>query len=447
MGLRGRIALALAGTAMLVAAVIGMLVHVRTASGQLDRARAAFDERFRTLLERQAEGQDAGLRVGAAGVPEPLLHQVATQPVRATYLDDGTLWAATTLNGEVVSLSRSYAAELAELATLDQILVGSGAAAALVASLAGLLVAGGLSRRIRAVARTATAVAGGDLTARVFPASSGPLKPTGPGTARPEAGRSGGGRWFFRGGSRSGERSSCRDEVEAVGRALDMMTDTLRSRLEAERRVTADIAHELRTPVAGLVTAAELLPPGRPTELVRDRAAVLRRLVEDVLEVSRLDAHAEQPALERRQVSVLARRAIAALAPHTGIEPEGGLQTGVKGVRLEVIRDAEVETDPRRVERILGNLVSNGLRHGAPPVTVTVDGPVVTVADSGAGFPDDLLTGLREHGPRRFATGATSRGTGVGLGLTIAVGQARLLGAELEFGNTGTGGAAVLRLP
>lgn len=397
MGLRGKIALALAGTAVLVAAVIGVLVHFRTAAVQLDAARSALDDRFVSLLDRHLEGQDAGLAEGAAGVPPALVRAVTAQPVRVTYLDGPTLWAATRVEGQVVSLSRSYAAEREELAALDQILAGSGLAAAVVGSLVGLVVAGGLSRRIRTVARTATAVADGDLTARVF---SGPSA-----------------RW---------------DEVVAVGMALDRMADALQARLEAERRVTADIAHELRTPVAGLVTAAELLPPGRPTELVRDRAAVLRRLVEDVLEVARLDAEAEEPALEARPVSALAKRAIAA---------------GHVGVSLVVERDAVVETDPRRVERILVNLIGNALRHGTAPVTVTVDGAIVTVADHGPGFPDELLAGLREYGPQRFASGATARGVGVGLGLTIAAGQARVLGADLEFDNSESGAIVTLRLP
>lgn len=293
-----------------------------------------------------------------------------------------------------------------------------------------------------------------------------------------------------------------------MGRALDQMADALQARLEAERRVTADIAHELRTPVTGLLTAAELLPPGRPAELVRDRAAVLARLVEDILEVARLDAHTDQPTLERRLLSALTHRAITAAhatpaptpstatpdhaapehprsstpdddtpnpdtpAPPPGLDhthandsalPEAACEgspvpsdalpgtdypaSGGAGVRVVVVRDVEVETDPRRVERILANLVTNAVRHGRPPVTVTVDGTTVRVADHGQGFPADMLAVLREHGPQRFASGARARGTGVGLGLTIAAGQARMLGADLEFGNTDTGAVVTLRLP
>ncbi|MFF4774376.1 ATP-binding protein [Microtetraspora fusca] len=393
MGLRAKVSLAIAGMSVLVAALLGVLVHVRTAEATLDAARRAMDAELVDAVARHLEGQDTPLERGP--VPAPLAAEVS-RGTRATYLEGGrTLWAATTAGGEIVSLSRSYAGENAELARLDRTLLWSGLATAVLASALGWAVAGGLSRRIRAVASTAGRIAEGDLTARV--------------------------------GARG------RDEVAAVGAALDRMADALRARLEAERRVTADIAHELRTPVAGLVASAGLLPPGRPSELVRDSAAMLRRLVEDVLEVARLDASAEVPAREPRPVEALVRRAVAA--------------AGVPGVEVVVARPeegaVEVETDPRRVERIIANLVTNAARHGAPPVVVGVDGALVTVRDHGPGFPDELLATLRAYGPQRFVTGSAARGGGVGLGLTIAAGQARVIGAVLTFENAQGGGALV----
>ncbi len=212
------------------------------------------------------------------------------------------------------------------------------------------------------------------------------------------------------------------------------MSDALQQRIEAERRVTADIAHELRTPVTGLLTAAELLPPGRPSELVRDRAQALRTLVEDVLEVARLDGYAERAELQDVALGEFVARRVRALS---------------QDVTVDIVRDADVTTDPRRLERILGNLIANAARHGKPPIEVTVEGRVVRVRDHGPGFPKDLLL----HGPRRFHTGATERGRGHGLGLTIAAGQARVLGARLTFRNANeatdgsTGAVSVLWLP
>ncbi len=214
------------------------------------------------------------------------------------------------------------------------------------------------------------------------------------------------------------------------------MAEALQERLEAERRVTADIAHELRTPVTGLLTAAELLPPGRPTELVRDRAQAMRTLVEDVLEVARLDGFAERAELQEIDLAEFITRRVRVVSPDAQV--------------TVVSRDAHVSTDPRRLERILGNLLANAARHGKPPFEVTVEGRVLRVRDHGPGFPESLL----KDGPSRFRTGSKDRaGKGHGLGLTIAAGQARVLGARLTFRNADPavegedGAVAVLWLP
>ncbi|CAM5583547.1 histidine kinase OS=Streptomyces fumanus OX=67302 GN=GCM10018772_50930 PE=4 SV=1 [Streptomyces fumanus] len=216
-------------------------------------------------------------------------------------------------------------------------------------------------------------------------------------------------------------------EVAAVAAALDSMAASLQGKLLAEQRFTADVAHELRTPLTGLHAAAELLPPGRPTELVRDRVAALRTLTEDLLEISRLDTGRERLEVDAEELGALARRVVRA----------SGTDTEVR-----VVRDARVETDRRRLERVLGNLVGNAHRHGRAPVVLTVDGPVITVRDHGDGYPEYLLA----HGPQRFRTEGGAKGHG--LGLTIARGQAEVLGARLEFTNPADGGAAaVLTLP
>jgi signal transduction histidine kinase len=107
-------------------------------------------------------------------------------------------------------------------------------------------------------------------------------------------------------------------------------------------------------------------------------------------------------------------------------------------------RAATVRTDPRRVDRIVANLVINAHRHGRAPVEVAVDGTSVVVRDHGPGYPATLLA----EGPLRFRTGAAERGHGHGLGLTVALGQARVVGASLDFANAPDGGArATLRLP
>jgi signal transduction histidine kinase len=94
------------------------------------------------------------------------------------------------------------------------------------------------------------------------------------------------------------------------------------------------------------------------------------------------------------------------------------------------------------LERVLVNLLVNAGKHGRPPVAVTVDGRKVVVRDHGPGFSDELL----RDGPSRFRTGSSDRGTGHGLGLTIAAAQLRVLGGTLEFAN-GAGAVVTSVLP
>ncbi len=426
LGLRGKLALSVAAVAALVAAVIGVLVHDQTSATQLDTARRDLDAGLLAAVADYERMIDGGVLVNPPDLPDALRDAIETQPVRATFLDrageDPVLWAAlrerpaaappadgvTTSGGgsaegpaTVLAVRQSYLPQTEALGALNRTLWGAGLIATGLGSLLGLLLATVGGRRIAGSARTAQRIAQGDLAARVRPRG--------------------------------------RDEIARMAAAVNTMADALQVRLEAERRITADIAHELRTPVAGLVTAAELLPPGRPTELVRDRARTLRRLVEDVLEVARLDtAGVEQAEFECCRTSGLARQAVAACADQL---PEAA---GGEAITLTVVADAEVRTDPRRVARVLANLLSNALRHGGVPVELEVDGTVLRVRDHGPGFPAELLA----QGPQRFRTAARERGRGTGLGLTIVAGQARLLGARVHRANPATGGAVTeLRLP
>ncbi|MCD9879746.1 sensor histidine kinase [Streptomyces guryensis] len=391
-----KVALAVAVAAVCVAGAIGVLVHRITAADQLAAARAGLDLELVSAAQDHAAGRESPARIDPPDLPGPVTRAVHTG-VRVTYLQDTgqrrVLWAVTPVSGrKMLALSRSYAPEERSLASLDRALLATGATAGVLVSLVGLVLGVRIGRRATAAARTAERIADGDLDARVRPHGH--------------------------------------DEIARLAASVNAMADALGARLEAERRVTADIAHELRTPVAGLSTAVSVLPPGRASELVAGGVQKLRGLVEDVLEVARLDSEATAEDIERREVSAMARRAVA----------------GLDGVDIRVTADAVVDTDPRRVERILANLAANALRHGAPPVVMEVDGPVVRVCDHGPGFPPDLLAVLHTSGPQRFRTGSRTGGTG--LGLTIATGQARLLGARLTFRNRPGGGAETeLRLP
>ncbi|WP_432146882.1 two-component system sensor histidine kinase CseC [Streptomyces sp. bgisy084] len=408
-GLRWKLSAAIALVGALVAIALSLVVHNAARHSMLDNSRDVQIERlnFTQKIFESTNRLQFGAKINDPSLPQPLRDEVAKNK-RATYLQDTgqtapEVWAASPLsNNRVLSIHDSFPDRFAVLDDLDQALVIGSTAVVVGGCALGVLVGGRLSKRLRKAAAAAGKLADGDTSVRI----------------RDEVG--------------SGR---VRDETDDLAWAVDAMSDALQERIEAERRVTADIAHELRTPVTGLLTAAELLPPGRPSELVRDRAQALRTLVEDVLEVARLDGHAERAELQDVVLGEFVTRRVRALGPD---------------IVVDVARDADVTTDPRRLERILGNLIANAARHGRPPIEVTVEGRVLRVRDHGPGFPEALL----REGPSRFRTGSSDRaGRGHGLGLTIAAGQARVLGARLTFRNAdeltdgSTGAVSVLWLP
>ncbi|MFF8785915.1 ATP-binding protein [Streptomyces sp. NPDC015125] len=396
--LRWKIAALVAASACAVAVSIGALVHQATYARYFDQAREAAQQRLNVAVSvySQTGKPMAGAHLDSRQVPHGL-RELARRGRQGTDSGDGPngpgMWAARQVGGRVLSVHIGMSGDMRNLAALDTSMALAGLLVVAVVVPVGALSANRLGRRLRYAAATARRIASGDLDARIHAA----------------------------------RRSE--DEIAEISAAVDSMAASLQQRLCSEQRFTADVAHELRTPLTGLVTSAELLPPGQAAGYVRDRVQVLRTLVEDLLEISRLDAGAERADLVSCPLGELVEECVR----RAGLAAE-----------VLVVGDARVETDPRRLDRIVANLVVNAHRHGRPPVTVTVDGAVVTVRDHGPGFPEALLT----DGPQRFRTGARERGRGHGLGLTIALGQAHVIDAVLTFSNVPDGGAAAaLRLP
>jgi signal transduction histidine kinase len=241
-----------------------------------------------------------------------------------------------------------------------------------------------------------------------------------------------------------------RDEFGAWAEAFNEMAAALDAKISAlsaaqarERRFTADVAHELRTPLTALVGEASLLAehldamppePRRPAELLIADVGRLRRLVEDLMEISRFDAGRESVQAERVDLGSLARAAIRA-----------------RGWEERVRLDAEnvvITSDPRRLERIVANLVGNALEHGGRGVAVRIGrdgvGPFVEVVDQGPGIAPAHVSHLFE---RFYKADPARSGRGTGLGLAIAQENARLLGGEIEvWSELGEGTRFTLRL-
>jgi signal transduction histidine kinase len=241
------------------------------------------------------------------------------------------------------------------------------------------------------------------------------------------------------------------DEFGAWAASFNEMADALEAKItelsEAqarERRFTADVAHELRTPLTAIVNEASLLADHlermpteakRPAELLVEDVKRLRDLVEDLMEVSRLDAGTQPVRPEPLDLGSLVGAALRA----RGWEDRVALEAD------EVV----LTTDHRRVERIVANLVGNALEHGGRDVSVRVGadglGAFVEVADRGPGIAREDLPHLFE---RFYKADPARTGRGTGLGLAIALENAHLLGGDIEAASEpGVGARFTLRLP
>lgn len=227
------------------------------------------------------------------------------------------------------------------------------------------------------------------------------------------------------------------DEFGEWGRYFNEMAAALGEKLHAlaeanerHRRFTANVTHELRTPLGGLVATASLiedrlddLPPDvrRPAELLLHDINRLRALVLDLLELARLDAGHDDVHLEPLSLT----RAVEAVVAMVVRDPPPDVD----------VQDMTVLADRRRVERVLSNLLDNAYRHGAPPVRIrtrVVDGcAVLDIEDHGPGIPEEDRDRIFE----RFFKSDPSRATsGTGLGLAIAADNAKAMGARVEVG-------------
>jgi signal transduction histidine kinase len=241
------------------------------------------------------------------------------------------------------------------------------------------------------------------------------------------------------------------DEFGAWATSFNEMAEALEEKIRAlseaqarERRFTSDVAHELRTPLTALAGEASLLrehldrmpeEAQRPAQMLVEDVERLRRLVEELMEISRLDAGRE----DVRTEPVDLRSLVAGLLRSRGWE-------------TSVLLDAEpvvLETDPRRAERVLSNLIENALAHSKGGVAVQIgrngSDAFVEVSDRGPGIAAEHLPHVFE---RFYKVDPARAGGGSGLGLAIALENARLLGGGIDaWSEVGEGSRFTLRLP
>lgn len=251
------------------------------------------------------------------------------------------------------------------------------------------------------------------------------------------------------------------DDLARLGRSFNDMAASLQvqiGRLEdlsrVQQRFVSDVSHELRTPLTTVRMAADVLheargefdpATARSAELLQNQLDRFEALLADLLEISRFDAGAAVLEVEQVDLRDVVRRTVDSCVPLAE-------QQSV-ALELALPDDAVlVEVDPRRIDRILRNLILNAVEHGEHrPVLVAVaadgDAAAVGVRDHGVG----LRPGESSLVFNRFWRADTSRARslgGTGLGLSIALEDARLHAGWLQaWGAPGAGAHMRLTIP
>jgi len=227
------------------------------------------------------------------------------------------------------------------------------------------------------------------------------------------------------------------DEIGQLGRSLNYMADELASLEDMRRAFLANVSHDMRSPIAsikGFVSAMldGTIAPEREKhylKMVKDSAERMLKLVEDLLDIARIDSG--QFTIERVRFNLTER------IRQTAARMEPLFKQYQIGIHMEDLgEDAYVRADPDRIDQVMTNLLQNAVYHSPPgsevrvSVTRTSGAVTVSVADSGSGMTEEELSRMWD----RFYKGdkARSKKTGTGIGLSIVKHILDLHGSEVQ---------------
>ncbi|WP_438353505.1 MtrAB system histidine kinase MtrB [Microbacterium sp. CJ88] len=251
------------------------------------------------------------------------------------------------------------------------------------------------------------------------------------------------------------------DELATLGRSFNAMADSIESQIKeladlslVQQRFVSDVSHELRTPLTTIRLASDMLndrrddfdpATARAAELLHAQVQRFETLLTDLLEISRYDAGSVQLELEPTSLAHLAEDVVASMSQ---LADQHGTD-----VRLVAPGGySPVDMDPRRVRRVVRNLLGNAIEHGeGRPIVLTVDSNqravALSVRDYGLGMSADDVERVFDRFWRADPSRKRTIG-GTGLGLSIALGDAKLHGGELAvWSELGRGTNFVLTLP
>ena len=387
----------------------------------------------RSVLRRQGQWYATSISVGQNAIPaEERALVLGGKPASQRFSLNGSVELVVGVPLPAVHADYFEVFSLQELAGTLRALAFALGAAALVTTVAGAAVgrwaSGRALRPLVGITDAAVAIAGGQLDTRV------------------EAGEDA--------------------DLLKLASAFNRMAGNLQARIEREARFTSDVSHELRSPLTTLSASVGVLEGHRDELDPRAQRALsllsgdlqrFKRMVDDLLEISRFDAGSAELSLDEVDPGELVRQAVTATSPigedGRRIEPVYPVEVapGVDGLRLRV--------DKRRFERIMANLVDNATLYagGVTRVIVDRDPPGtgqgansirVIVEDHGPGVPLADRADLFERFYRGTRSGQRASGDGTGLGLSLVAEHVRLHGGSVRIEDAESGGARfVVELP
>jgi heavy metal sensor kinase len=317
--------------------------------------------------------------------------------------------------GRSVLIGRSIAAELEAMRGFALVLAGAGIAVLALGLGGGWLIASRAMRPLKDISATASRISGGNLSERINVADT-------------------------------------ENELGLLAGVLNSTFARLEAAFDQQKQFTADASHELRTPIAVLVseTQTALARPrtaGEYRETIEaclDTAQQMRRLTESLLELARFDAGQERIQREPVDLAELARASVELVRP---LAADGGVQIHC------ALAPTEVSVDAIRMGQVITNLLTNAIRYNKPGGEVRLSSRVepgsaiLVIADTGQGIAAEDLPHIFERFYRADKARSAAQGrTGLGLAICKAIVDAHSGSIEVAS-QPGAGTIFTVRLP